>query len=132
MAANPGNNIHNDAYMTDAYRRTGPLGREPVTTSTLQAAECASLTFDQRFRLETVCVGTNTVTLKLFDPERWRSSRRTTCRPAPGAGTFNDFSGGGYFYLDHRDRAVIPTTNNHVYVVAQTPVLASSCVATTT
>ena len=68
MAANPGNNIHNDAYMTDAYQRMGPLGRQPVTTSTLQAAECASLTFDRRKRLETVCVGTNTLTLKLIDP----------------------------------------------------------------
>ena len=37
----------------------------------------------------------------------------------PGsASVFNDFAGGGYFYLDHRDRAVIPTTTRHVYVVA--------------
>ena len=32
---------------------------------------------------------------------------------------FNDFAGGGYFYLDERDRAVIPTTTRHVYVVRQ-------------
>src|SRR5204863_8744716 len=32
-----------------------------------------------------------------------------------------DFSGGGYFYLDQRDRAVIPTTTRHIYVVAETP-----------
>ena len=121
MAANPGNNIHNDAYMTDAYQRMGPLGRQPVTTSTLQAAECASLTFDRRNRLETVCVGTNTVTLKLFDPTTLEELASYNLPPRrPGTGTFNDFSGGGYFYLDHRDRAVIPTTDNHVYVVAQT------------
>src|SRR5215210_6867829 len=121
MAPNPGNNIHNDAYMTDAYQRMGPLGRQPVTTSTLQAAECASLTFDRRNRLETVCVGTNTVTLKLFDPTTLEERASYNLPPRrPGTGTFNDFSGGGYFYLDHRDRAVIPTTDNHVYVVAQT------------
>jgi hypothetical protein len=121
MAANPNNNIHNDAYMTDAYQRMGPLGRKPVTTSTLQAAECASLTFDRRNRLETVCVGTNTVMLKLFDPTTLEELASYNLPPRrPATGTFNDFSGGGYFYLDHRDRAVIPTTDNHVYVVAQT------------
>ena len=31
---------------------------------------------------------------------------------------FNDFAGGGYFYLDNRDRAVVPTTTRHVFVVA--------------
>ena len=37
----------------------------------------------------------------------------------PGGGNvFNDFAGGGYFYLDERDRAVIPTTSRHLFVVA--------------
>jgi hypothetical protein len=40
---------------------------------------------------------------------------------APGGGNpFTDFAGGGYFYLDPRDRAVIPTTSRHVFVVRQT------------
>ena len=49
---------------------------------------------------------------------RWRRSR---CRRGcPGGGNvFNDFAGGGYFYLDERDRAVIPTTTRHLYVVRQ-------------
>ena len=39
----------------------------------------------------------------------------------PGGGNlFTDFAGGGYFYLDNHDRAVIPTTSRHVYVVRQT------------
>ena len=39
----------------------------------------------------------------------------------PGGGNlFTDFAGGGYFYLDNRDRAVIPTTLRHVFVVRQT------------
>ncbi len=89
----------------------GPLGRQPVTAlMTLQAAECASLTFDRRNRLETVCVGTDTVTLKLSDPTTpWSSSASYNLPPRrPGTGTFNDFSGGGYFYLDHRDRGCDP------------------------
>ena len=39
----------------------------------------------------------------------------------PGGGNlFTDFAGGGYFYLDNQDRAVIPTTTRHVYVVRET------------
>jgi hypothetical protein len=33
---------------------------------------------------------------------------------------FSDFSGGGYFYLDNENRAVVPTTDRHVLVVAET------------
>ena len=122
MAADPGSNIHDDAYMTDTYRFSGPMGRDPQVTSTQQGAECASLTFDARGRLETVCVGPVDVTLKLFDPdtlEELASYSLPPRRPGTG-GVFNDFSGGGYFYLDQRDRAVVPTSTNHLFVVAQT------------
>jgi hypothetical protein len=37
-----------------------------------------------------------------------------------GPNPFQDFSGGGYFYLDHRDRAVISAGNRHILVVAET------------
>jgi hypothetical protein len=37
-----------------------------------------------------------------------------------GGNPFTDFSGGGYFYLDSDDRAVIPTTTRHIWVVGQT------------
>jgi hypothetical protein len=33
---------------------------------------------------------------------------------------FTEFSGGGYFYLDQSDRAVIPTTNGQIWVVGET------------
>ncbi len=120
LAANPGSNIHNDAYMSDVYPRSGPLGIRPTVSSTLQFAECASLTFDKRGRIETVCVGPTTPTLKLFDPTSLRelASYRLPDRRL-GPNVFSDFSGGGYFYLDHRDRAVIPTGTNHIRVVAQ-------------
>ncbi len=120
LAADPGNNIHNDAYQTDAYPGPGPLGISPTVRSTLQVAECASLTFDRRGRLETVCVGATTPTLKLFDPATLRqlASYRLPNRRV-GLNVFSDFSGGGYFYLDHLDRAVVPTGNNHIRVVGQ-------------
>lgn len=118
LARDPGNNIHNDAYMTDAYPGPGPLGRRPQVRSTLQVAECASLTFDRRGRLVTVCVGVTTVTLKLLHP---RTLEELASYALPGRrlglDVFSDFSGGGYFYLDHRDRAVVPTGTNHLLVV---------------
>ena len=33
MAPNPRSNIHNDTWMTDAYRGPGPLGRNPTAFS---------------------------------------------------------------------------------------------------
>ena len=120
LAADPGNNIHNDAYQTDAYPGPGPLGISPTVRSTLQVAECGSLTFDSRGRLETVCVGATTPNLKLFDPVTLKqlATYRLPNRRL-GLNVFTDFSGGGYFYLDHLDRAVIPTGNNHIRVVGQ-------------
>jgi hypothetical protein len=121
MAANPGSNIHDDAYMTDTYRRTGPLGVDPQSSSTFQAAECATLTFDQEGRLETVCVGPTTPTLTLFDPVTLEELASYTLPDRKAGGdTFSDFSGGGYFYLDHRDRAVVPTSTHHIFVIGQT------------
>jgi hypothetical protein len=122
LSPDPGNNIHNDAYMTDTYPGPGPLGINPKVTSTLQVAECASLTFDQRGRLVTVCVGALRPTLKLFDPTTLKQIASYNLPPRPlGLDLFTDFSGGGYFYLDHLDRAVIPTGTRHIQVVGQNP-----------
>jgi hypothetical protein len=33
---------------------------------------------------------------------------------------FQDYTGGGYFYLDNRERVVTATTTHHIYVVAET------------
>jgi hypothetical protein len=122
MAPNGDSNIHNDAYMTDAYTRAGPLGREMQRVSTLQAADCASHTFDSRGRVVTVCVGLEGPRLVMFDPNTLDQLAVFPLPPrVPGGGNpFTDFSGGGYFYLDHRDRAVIPTTTRDILIVRQT------------
>ena len=87
LAPDPGNNIHNDAYMTDVYPGPGPLGISPKVTSTLQVAECGSLTFDRRGRVETVCVGATRPTLKLFDPTTLKRIASYGCRPGSSAST---------------------------------------------
>ncbi len=122
MAPNGRSNIHVDPYQTDTNTIRGPLG--PTTTdSAFFLHECASITFDSQGRLVTICVGVERPILALLDPDTL-TPLATYDLPVriPGAGSnpFTDFSGGGYFYLDDKDRAVMPTTDRHVYVIAQT------------
>jgi hypothetical protein len=120
MAPNGRSNLHDDAFQTDAYRGAGPLGRGMGVRSTFLTSDCASVTFDSRGRIVTVCVGITTPTLTVMDPTTLQtvSSMTLPARSPGGAGLFTDFSGGGYFYLDNRDRAIVPTTSRHIYVVA--------------
>ena len=121
MAPNERSNLHVDAYQTDVHTTPGPLGRDMRVTSTRQFADCASVTFDSRGRIVTACVGLQGPRLMMMDPHTLDTLATFTLPPRqPGAGNvFADFAGGGYFYLDHRDRAIIPTTTRHIYVVRQ-------------
>jgi hypothetical protein len=122
MAPNGRSNIHNDAYMTDTYGGTGPLGAGPETSS-LFLRECGSVTFDSRGRIVTICVGLDRPVLALLDPHTLVT---LAAMPLPvrnltsGSNPFTDFSGGGYFYLDQQDRAVLPTNDRHLLEVAET------------
>jgi len=121
MAPNGHSNIHDDAYMTDTYALPGPLG-DGSEPSSLFTRECGSITFDSQGRLVTICVGLDRPVLALLDPH---SLVTLAALPLPsrnpgGGNPFTDFSGGGYFYLDQRDRAVIPTNDRHILVVSIT------------
>jgi hypothetical protein len=123
MAANGRSNLHNDAYQTDTYRWPGPLGDETSTDSALFVRECASITFDSEGRLVTVCVGLDRPVAAILDPETLAPLGTYQLPPRPLGGSdnpFTDFSGGGYFYLDNRDRIVAPTTTRHIFVLGET------------
>jgi hypothetical protein len=124
MAANGRSNIHDDAYQTDTYRGPGPLGRNMQRTSTFQSSECASVTFDSLGRIVAVCVGVEHPKLVLLDPYTLDLLASFDLPPrvvnGGGGNPFTDFSGGGYFYLDPADRAVISTTTRHIWVIGQT------------
>ena len=119
MAPNGRSNLHDDGYQSDSYWRAGPLGRGMEVQSTFQVADCASVTFDSRGRIVTVCVGLQGPRLVLMDPHTLDTLATMNLPPRmPGGGNpLTDFAGGGYFYLDNHDRAVVPTTSRHVYVV---------------
>ena len=130
MARNGSSNIHNDGYMTDTYTWSGPLGRNLqvrsaryVATPSVKFGLCGgTIAFDRRGRIVTVCIAPDfSVRLRLLDPGNlavlasYDLPRRVV---PPGVSPFQSFTGGGYFYLDHRDRAVIPTSERKVVVVA--------------
>ena len=125
MAPNGRSNLHDDAYQTDTYQGPGPLGNKPQVLSTFYANDCGSVTFDAKGRIVTVCVGLAGPTLRMLDP---KTLDELASFSLPGRGLpnpshpspFNDFGGGGYFYLDDADQAVLPTTNGHLYVVGET------------
>jgi len=122
MAPNGRSNIHDDAFQSDSYRRSGPLGANMTTSSASFTADCGSVTFDSQGRIVTVCVGLVRPTLALLDPQTFHVYAAMPLPPRkPSMNPFQDFSGGGYFYLDQNNRAVIPTTDHHVLVVAETP-----------
>jgi hypothetical protein len=125
MAPNGRSNIHDDAYQTDTYTGPGPLGGAMQRASTFQGSECASVTFDGAGRIVAVCVGLDHPKLVLMDPASLALLASFDLPPrvvnsASGGNPFTDFSGGGYFYLDNLDRAVIPTTTRHIWIVGQT------------
>ena len=112
MAPNSRSNLHVDAYQTDVHQGPGPLGRDMRRVETFLSSECASVTFDSRGRIVTVCVGLDGPKLFLMDATTLETLSTFPLPPrVPGGGNvFTDFGGGGYFYLDEHDRAVIPTT----------------------
>jgi hypothetical protein len=123
MAPNGLSNLHNDAYQTDTYSWRGPHGEGTSRGSAMFARECASITVDSQGRLVAICVGLDQPVLAMLDPETLDPLATYSLPPRQPGGSdnpFTDFSGGGYFYLDHRDRVVVPTTTRHIYVLAQT------------
>lgn len=125
MAPNGLSNLHVDAWQTDRNTWFGPLGRGTGRSSSFQVADCASVTFDAAGRLVTTCVGAQGPRLMMFDPRTLDPLATFSLPPrqiqvSGDPNPFTNFSGGGYFYLDNRDRAVLPTTTRHVWVVGET------------
>jgi hypothetical protein len=126
MAPDGRSNIHADAYMSDTNQGPGPLGNQISVSSLYITADCASVAFDGRGRIVSVCVSPAGPTLRMIDPH---SLHELAAFSLPGRNListktlniFQDFGGGGYFYLDNHDRAVVPTTSRHIYVIGETP-----------
>lgn len=126
MAPNEKSNLHNDAYQTNASPRSGPSGARLHEVSAYLQEECASVTFDRRGQIVSVCVGAAGKTLDVFAARSLQllasyplpSKARTGTVGVTGGTSSSTFGGGGYFYLDEHDRAVVPTVDGRIAVLA--------------
>lgn len=124
MAKGGVGNIHDDSWMSDAYWVRGPLGHAPeVLSSALGQRVCVTITFDRKKRLVATCSSLTGPRLYMLDPttlDVLAEMELPFVPPPPGQDPFTNSAGGAYFYLDRRDRAVIGTAENHIWVVAET------------
>ena len=124
MAANGRSEIHDDGWQTDTYRWGGPLGRAPQTLSTLLGRDCGSIALDRVGRLVSICIGVTGPQLYMLDPSTLATLATFPLPPrqpsgVTGTNIFQDFTGGGYFYLDAHDRVVTATTTRHIFVISE-------------
>lgn len=126
MAAHGASNMHVDSFTTNTYAWAGPLGHAPEVTTRANgfvSGECPTVNFDREGRIVTVCVRYRTPHLLLLDPhtltviDRYELPARRT--PLLGIRRMmEDTSGGAYFYLDHKDRAVVGTADGTIDIIA--------------
>jgi len=123
MAANPGSNIHNDTWMTDSYQQAGPLGRKLETkTGAYSPSLCGSLAFDKAGQIVSICPSSLAAPqARVFDPKTLKTIATYDMPDAPnppGTKFFQNFTGGGYFFLDGMDRIWSATKTSHLQVLA--------------
>ena len=124
MAMNRGNNMHCDAYMSDAYEAAGPAGQNLQVTSRTQGfGGYGTVTFDRLGRIVAVYSNGRGFQLELMDAHSLEelASHNLPSRPwywlLQGIVPWKYIGAGTYFYLDNQDRAVVPTTRNTIQVV---------------
>ncbi|HEY1523099.1 MAG TPA: hypothetical protein VGF70_08820 [Solirubrobacteraceae bacterium] len=122
MAPNGTSEIHDDAWQTDTSRWAGPMGHAPQTISNYVRGDCGSTTFDSQGRVVSVCVGVPGPQLYMFDPNTLATLATFKLPPRQSVpqNIFQDFTGGGYFYLNNHDQVVVSTTTKHIFVIAET------------
>src|ERR1700712_5220641 len=124
MARNPYSEIHNDTWQTDAYDVMGPLGRNTVATSGAYAPSlCGSIAFDTANRAVGVCPSSvSPPEARVFNAKTLEITARytlPTAPDAPGTLAFQNFTGGGYFFLDSKNRIWSATKTSHLFVLAE-------------
>jgi hypothetical protein len=122
MAPNPRSNIHNDTWMTDSYSWAGPLGNSPAAISeAMPPALCGSLTFHSRGYIVSVCPSLIAPPqVRVIDPqtlELLATFDMPNAPDPPGTKAYQNFAGGGYFFLDGHDRVWSSTKTSHLFVL---------------
>lgn len=122
LSPNGTNSMHDDAYASDAYEVSGPLGHDlQVTTASYGVRECATVAFDSRHRIVGLCGGLEGFELMVIDPVTLQavSQLQTSQRDlTSGKNPFTDICGGTYFFLDKHDFAYPTTVDKQIWKVA--------------
>src|SRR6476646_9250791 len=114
LAKNPNSNIHNDTWMTDAYDRAGPLGSNLQSMSEQKPPPgCGSIAFDTHGQLVSVFPSAIAAPqARIIDPDTLATVATydlPTAPDPPGTTTYQNFTGGRYFFLDNKNRLWVPT-----------------------
>lgn len=112
MAPNGKSNVHNDAYMTDAYSIKGPDSEMlNITMSNLNQL-CVTITFNRENKLVTLGIGADSKrNLYILEP----TTLEVIDTYELPIGTDLTPSGAGYFYLDQNYRVVVPTVDKRIF-----------------
>jgi len=124
MAPNWGNNMHCNSYISDTYESSGPLGVNLQVSSRTQGfGGYGTVACDQWGRLIAVYSNGRRFQLELMDPDTLEelASYDLPSRPGywflQGIMPWEYIGAGMYFFLDDRNRAIVPTTENTIQVV---------------
>ena len=124
MASNAGSNMHDDAYMSDTAEAPGPVGVRPeIRTRSQGFGGYGTIAYDRAGRLVGVYGNGRRFQIELMDPYTLAElgsfdlPSRSWSWLVQGVAPWAYIGAGIYFYLDHEDRAVVPTTRNTVQVV---------------
>ena len=117
--------MHNDAYASDAYQVSGPLGKNlRVKSASYGVRECATIAFDSHGRIVGLCGGLEGFGMMVINPVTLKpiSELRTSARDLlTSANPFTDICGGTYFFLDGNDVAYPTTAQKTVLKVKVQP-----------
>jgi hypothetical protein len=120
--------MHVDSYASGAHSLGGPLGICPHVMSYAHGSfggECACVTFDSKGNIVAVFGSFKEFALLLLSPDDLKTlakislPQRKSNRSLSIRRIMNDTSGGAYFFLDNKDRAVLVDANNDLKIIAQ-------------
>ena len=118
LAPNPFSNLHNDTWMSNVYTTiAGPTAGARAAYGTYPASICGSLLFDTSKQIVSVCPGAAGPQARIIDPKTLKVTA-TYQLPGGAATSFQDFTGGGYIYLDQHDHLWTTTRSQHLYELA--------------
>jgi hypothetical protein len=121
LAPDPFSNIHNDTWMSDTYSIAGPTAGATAAYGPYRPAVCGSLTFDRSGQIVSVCPSAGAPPqARIIDPHTLAvlgTYDLPSAPDSPGTPGYQDFTGGGYIFLDQRNRVWTTTKTRHLFVL---------------